>query len=426
MQGELKKIDGDTALKFDYYELPNGLKVVLSEDHTIPSVAINVCYHVGSKNEKPDKRGYAHLFEHLMFEGSKHLKAGEYDRISVFAGGENNAYTTEDKTNYYLLLPSNQLELGLWLESDRLLGCAVTKKSLEIQKGVITEEKNQNCDNRPYGTVNIEFAPKLYKNSGYSWDTIGDMAEVQNANMDDIREFYYSYYIPNNTVLSICGDINIAETKELVEKYFGEISKGKDVVRPEFNELPLNGESRKIIYDDIQFPGIFIGYRIPGEFTKESVSLEILSEILAGGESSKLYRELVYEKQLSNEIASYVDNKESTGVFYIYSVLMPDVETGEVEKIIDRIIDDTGKGMISDKEIEKAKNRIETKLTYKKQSILYKADLFAHFTCFYGNPGMINEILKVYLSVSKDDIIRTVNTYLNMQNRVILTYLPKQ
>ncbi|MFI5144480.1 MAG: M16 family metallopeptidase, partial [Ignavibacteria bacterium] len=261
---------------------------------------------------------------------------------------------------------------------------------------------------------------------GYSWDTIGDMSEVQNANMNDIREFYYNYYIPNNTILSICGDIDVAETKELVEKYFGEIDRGKDVVRPEFNEQPLNGELRKIIYDDIQFPGIFIGYRVPREFTKESVSLEILSEILAGGESSKLYRELVYDKQMSNEIASYVDNKESTGVFYIYSVLMPDIETGDVENIIDRIINDIGEGMLSDKEIEKAKNRIETKLTYKIQSILYKADLFAHFTCFYGNPGLINEILKEYLSVSKDDIIKTVNTYLKKENRVILTYLPKK
>lgn len=412
-------------IKFDYYKLNNGLKVILSEDHTIPSVAINVCYHVGSKNEKRDKRGYAHLFEHLMFEGSKHLKAGEYDRLSVFAGGENNAYTTEDKTNYYLLLPSNQLELGLWLESDRLLGCAVTGKSLEIQKGVIKEEKNQNCDNRPYGSVSIEFAPKLFKKSGYSWDTIGDMKELEKATLDDIKEFYNKYYITNNTILSVCGDIDINETKLLVEKYFGDIKNGGEVPRPEYDELPLEKETRNTIYDDIQFPGIFIGYRIPKEFSKESLSLEILSEILAGGESSRLYRELVYEKRVSSEIASYVDSKESTGIFYVYSILMPGIEINTVENIIDRIFTDIGKGQLEDKEIEKAKNRIETKLTFRKQSILFKADTMAHLACFYDNPGRINYILDEYSSVSKDDIIAVVKKYLIKNNRVILIYLPK-
>ncbi len=426
MHTELKKNIQPDEIKFEYYKLANGLKVVLSEDHTIPSIAINLCYHVGSKNESSDKRGYAHLFEHLMFEGSKNLKPGEYDKISVYSGGENNAYTTEDKTNYYLLLPANQLELGLWLESDRLLGFATTKKSLEIQKGVIKEEKNQNCDNRPYGTVSLEFAPQLFKKSGYRWDTIGDMKEVGDANMDDIRDFYYKYYIPNNTVLSICGDIEIEETKILIEKYFGEIASGDITPSPEFNEQPLREETRKIIYDNVQFPGIFIGYRIPQEFSKESLALEVLSEILSGGDSSRLYKELIYKRQIASEVASYVDSKEHTGIFYIYSILMPNVTVEEVEKIIDGIIGTIAEGDLSNTEIEKVKNKIETKLTYRKQSILFKADMLAHLTCFYDQPELMNQILDKYNSVTKEQIISTVKLYLKKDNRVILTYLPKK
>jgi zinc protease len=425
LHSKIKKNKSD-RIDFIDYKLNNGLNIVLSEDNTIPSVAINLCYHAGSKDELPNKRGYAHLFEHLMFEGSKNLRAGDYDKISIFAGGENNAYTTEDKTNYYLLLPAHQLELGLWLESDRMLEFSVKEENLEIQKGVITEEKNQNCDNRPYGTVSIEFAPKLFKQSSYRWDTIGEMSEVINARIEDIKKFFDKYYIPNNAVLTIVGDIDIHETRFLIEKYFGEIKRGNDVIRPEFNELPLNEETRKTIYDKVQFPGIFIGYRIPKEFTKESFALETLSEILSSGESSRLYKELVYHKQLASEIGCYIDSKEFTGIFYVYCILMPKINVETAEKAINEIIEDVRNGNISSYEIEKAKNRIETKLTYRKQSILFKADILSHLKCFYNNPDLINRLLDNYTSITKEDIIEAAKEYLKRENRVVLIYMPKK
>lgn len=418
--------NNSSRIEITKFQLENGLKVVLSEDHTIPSVAIDLCYHTGSKDESPDKRGYAHLFEHLMFEGSKNLPPGEYDKISVFAGGENNAYTTEDKTNYYILLPSHQLELGLWLESDRMLEFSVNEKSLEIQKEVIKEEKSQNCDNRPYGTVSIEFAPKLFKTSSYGWDTIGDMNEVSCATLEDIKHFFDKFYIPNNAILTVTGDIDISETRYLVEKYFGEIKPGEKISRPAFNESPLGRETRKVIFDKVQFPGIFIGYRIPKEFTKDSIALEVLSEILSSGDSSRLYKELVYVKQIASETACYVDSKEFTGIFYLYCIAMPGVSAETAESEINRIIEEVMDGDIQDKEIEKAKNRIETKLTFRKQSILFKADLLAHLECFYGDPELINDILSRYNSVTKEDIISAAKEYLRKDNRVILIYLPKR
>src|SRR4030095_3641709 len=251
------------GIPFTEHELSNGLKVVLSEDNSIPSVVINLCYHVGSKDEDTDKKGYAHLFEHLMFEGSMNLAPGEYDRLAQKAGCENNAYTTEDKTNYYLLAPANQLEFGLWLESDRMLGFSISEESLEVQKGVVIEEKKQNFDNRPYGSVNLEFPPRLFAGSSYGWDVIGDAGDIERAAIGDIKSFYEKHYVPGNAVLSIAGDMNTDKTIQLVETYFGSIPKGANGNRIMFEEEKLNSEVRDNIFDEIQLPGIFIAYKTP-------------------------------------------------------------------------------------------------------------------------------------------------------------------
>lgn len=414
-----------SMVHFSEFELDNGLKVILSKDSSIPSVVINLCYHVGSKDEEPDKTGYAHLFEHLMFEGSKNVPPGDYDRLSLLAGGENNAYTNEDKTNYYIVLPSNQLEFGLWLESDRMLEFAVSEEALETQKGVVIEEKKQMFDNRPYGSVSLEFAPKLFPISNYRWDTIGEDEHIENASLSDIRDFYNKFYVPNNVVLSIVGDIDIEDTKNLVNEYFGSIPRGTQLHKQEFRELPLTGETRKVIHDNIQLPGLFMGYRIPEETSKEFYTMDILSDILSTGDSSRFYNELVYEKQIASEIGCYVDGKEFSGVFYIYAILMPGRTIEELETEIDKIFDDVKAGKLLQNELQKIKNRIESRNAYRLQTILAKAELLTHYKIFYKDANLINTNIHNYMNINLEDIKNSTVKFLNKDNRVVLHYLPK-
>ncbi len=417
-------------VEFTEHTLPNGLKVVLTPDSTIPSVAINLCYHVGSKNEDNNKRGYAHLFEHLMFEGSKNIAPGDYDRLSLQKGCENNAYTTEDKTNYYLLAPANELEFGLWLESDRMLEFSVTEESLKIQKGVVIEEKKQVFDNRPYGSVSMELAPLLYKNNGYSWDTIGDVKDLKKATLNDIKEFYERFYVPNNAVLTIAGDFEADNAVMLTEKYFGGIPAGKysnTELRngAEFTDQPLQGEVVKIVYDDVQLPGIFGAYKLPKENSDEFFAFDILTDILSTGESSRLYNELVYKKQLVSDVGCWVEGREYSSLLQFYAILMPDVTIEEVQSEIDRIFDETAGGAITARELEKIKNRIETRHAYRVQTNLARADMLSHYKTFYNEPGMINTNIERYNSITLDDIHSAAEKYLKNAGRVILNYLPK-
>jgi len=423
---EKPKGNKKNSIHFEEYSLSNGLNVVLSEDHTIPSVAINLCYHVGSKDEEPGRTGFAHLFEHLMYEGSVNLPKGQYEFFTASAGGENNAYTTEDKTNYYLLLPSNQIELGLWLESDRMLGCAVNETSLETQKKVIIEEKKQNFDNRPYGSVSLEFAPRLFPGTGYGWDTIGNINDIREAKLDDVNAFFRRYYTPNNSVLSITGSFDTPEAFKLIEKYFGEIKPGENIIRNKFDVNNSHIELKEKITDKIQFPGIFLGYRIPRENSREYYAFDLLTEILAGGDSSRLYKNLVYDKQLASEVGCWADGKEFAGVMHLYVILLPGAEISAAEEELNVIFDNICTKGIETRELQKAKNRIETKSYFRKQYILAKADLFAHYKTFYNNPGLINTVQNNYLSVTEDDILNFSKKFLRKENRVELLYCPEE
>jgi zinc protease len=417
--------DNSYNIPFEEFELDNGLKVVLSRDSSIPSAAINICYKVGSKDEDITKRGLAHLFEHLMFEGSKNVPNGLYDKFCLMAGGENNAYTNEDKTNYYIVLPSHQLELGLWLESDRMHEFSVTGGSLETQKGVVIEEKKQVFDNKPYGTVSLEFPPRLYRTGGYSWDTIGYEEDISSTSLKDTKKFFENFYNPNNAVLSIAGDINYDSAIKLINKYFGDIPKRTVQRTGSFENLYSTGEVRENIYDNIQFPGIFMAYKVPAEGTPEQFAFDILADILTTGESSRFYKKLVYEKQMVSEIGCYADTKEFTGVFYIYCILMPGIKTGDAELEIEGIINDIRTNGVSENELQKIKNRIETRFAYRKQSIVHKADLLAHYKTFHNDPSIINSVINRYLNITMNDISDAVGNYLVNENRVILNYLPK-
>ncbi|CUS99944.1 Predicted Zn-dependent peptidase [Candidatus Kryptobacter tengchongensis] len=415
--------------KIDFVEftLENGLHVILHEDHSTPIVAVNVCYHVGSKNEKPDKTGFAHLFEHLMFDGSKNVKRGEFDKYISQAGGYDNAYTTEDKTNYYEVLPSNYLELALWLESDRMLEFSIQEISLITQREVVKEERRWRYENRPYGSAWIKISEKSFKKHPYRWPVIGYQEHLDKASMDDVKEFYETFYVPNNAVLVIAGDIDIERTKKLVEKYFADIPKGPDnIPHPSPEDEPLENEIREVVEDiNAPLPAVFMSYRIPEEGNPDSYALALLSNILSVGESSRLYQRLVYRDKIANEVETYSDSREHPGLFLIYAIANPGFSSDTLEKVIDEEIDKIKNYGVEEKELEKAKNKIESALVSARQTVQGKADLLAHYYTFYKNPALVNREIDKYRSVTVEDIKRVAQMYLDSKRRVILHYLPK-
>lgn len=415
--------------KIDFVEftLENGLHVILHEDHSTPIVAVNVCYHVGSKNEKPDKTGFAHLFEHLMFDGSKNVKRGEFDKYISQAGGYDNAYTTEDKTNYYEVLPSNYLELALWLESDRMLEFSIQEISLVTQREVVKEERRWRYENRPYGSAWIKISEKSFKKHPYRWPVIGYQEHLDKASMDDVKEFYETFYVPNNAVLVIAGDIDVEKTKKLVEKYFADIPKGPDnIPHPSPEDEPLENEIREVVEDiNAPLPAVFMSYRIPEEGNPDSYALALLSNILSVGESSRLYQRLVYKDKIANEVETYSDSREHPGLFLIYAIANPGFSSDTLEKVIDEEIDKIKNYGVEEKELEKAKNKIESALVSARQTVQGKADLLAHYYTFYKNPALVNREIDKYRSVTVEDIKRVAQIYLDSKRRVILHYLPK-
>jgi zinc protease len=415
--------------KVDFVEftLDNGLHVILHEDHSTPIVAVNICYHVGSKNEKENKTGFAHLFEHLMFDGSMNVKRGEFDKYITQAGGYDNAYTTEDKTNYYEVLPSNYLELALWLESDRMLSFSIQEISLKTQREVVKEERRWRYENRPYGSAWIKISEKSYKKHPYRWPVIGYQEHLDNASMDDVREFYETFYVPNNAVLVIAGDIDIERTKELVQKYFGEIKKGPEQIpRPSPFDEPIDGEVREVVEDvNAPLPAVFMSYRIPEEGNPDSYALALLSNILSVGESSRLYQRLVYRDKIANEVETFADVREHPGLFLVYAISNPGFSSDTLEKVIDEEIEKIKNYGVDEKELEKAKNKIESALVSARQTVQGKADLLAHYYTFFKDAGLINTEIAKYRKVTVEDIKRVAQKYLTSNNRVILHYLPK-
>lgn len=415
--------DDRSSIKFEQFTLDNGLRVILHQDNSIPSLAINVCYHVGSKNDFPQRRGFAHLFEHLMFEGSPNLIPGEYDKYCIQSGGDNNAYTNYDVTSYQLLLPSNCLELGLWLESNRMSGFSVDEEQFEIQKNVVIEEKKQNYDNRPFGSAEIKLAENLFHGTSYGWEVIGNEQDISESRLDDAKLFFGTYYNPNNAVLVICGDIDIEETKLLVKNYFGSISSGNGISKTLFHPVKTNGKLLTI-YDNIQTPGIFIGYKIPQENSREYYAFQLLSIILSSGESSRLHKEILYNKQFVSDIGCFVDPREYESVFSFYGFLQPEIGCDAVQKEISEILHDIKENGIKEEELNKALNIVQMREHLRKQTNLSKADLLSHYSVIYDEPELINTAIRNYSTITKDEIVSYLKLFLTHENSVTLYYLP--
>lgn len=414
------------SLEYKEHTLDNGLKIVMSKFGNIPMVAVNTTFHVGSKDEDENKTGLAHLFEHLMFEGSQNIPKGKFDEILTNNGGDSNAYTSWDSTSYYLTIPSNHLETGLWLDSDRIHGFNVSEESLEIQKDVVLEEKLMYVDNSPYGSVEEESSKRLFSTSGYRWPIIGNMDDLKKVTLTDLKNFFESYYKPDNAVISIVGDIDYDNTVKLVEKYYGNISRGRQIERKRYYEENIETEIREDIYDAIQLEGKFIFYRLPEIGTKDYYTMSLLNGLLSEGESSRFYRELEYKNELVNESDSNLYGMEKVSLLCLSFLAMKGKNLEVIENKIEEIINEIKAGNISDNEITKIKNKIETFYNSKRQSIVSLADRFSYFKTFYNDCSKINFEIIDYVSTTREDIISAANKYLNNNQRLVLNYLPKK
>ena len=424
MTGTLAK---SQTIKFEKYTLPNGLKVILHEDHSAPVVAVTALYHVGSKNEDTARTGFAHFFEHLLFEGSENIKRGEFDKYVTNAGGALNANTSQDRTFYYELLPSNQVDLGLWLESERMMHAKIEQIGVNTQREVVKEEKRQRMDNRPYGSFLTEMLKRAYKLHPYQWSPIGSMDHLNAAKLEEFIQFYKTYYVPNNCVLSIAGDISIPELKKKIESYFGPIAKGTlPINRPSIKEPPLGGEVRDNIYDNIQLPAIFHAYRAPKQGGDEYYAFNVLSTILSGGASSRMNKTLVDNKQLAVAAQSVPFFNEDDGLFIALTIANMGVKVETLEASMDSVVNELKLGLVGEREFQKVKNQITTELVDSKATMAGIAESLANNEVYFGDANLINTELDKYNKVTREDVLKVAKKYLNKENRVVLHYLPKE
>ena len=413
------------TIQFEKYTLPNGLKVILHEDHSAPVVAVTALYHVGSKNEDTARTGFAHFFEHLLFEGSQNIKRGEFDKYVTNAGGQLNANTSQDRTFYYELLPSNQLDLGLWLESERMMHAKIEQVGVNTQREVVKEEKRMRMDNRPYGSFLNEMLKRAFKVHPYKWSPIGSMEHLNAAKLEEFIQFYKTYYVPNNCVLSIAGDFDKASVKKKIEAYFAAIPKGAEVKRPSIVEPPLGGEVRDIIEDNVQLEGVFQAYRAPKQGGDEYYAFNVLSNILSGGESSRMNKTLVDAKQLAVAAQSVPYFNEDEGVFITLAIANAGVKAANLEKNIDSVVADLQTNLVSEREFQKVKNQITTDWVSTKGTMAGIAENLANFEVYFGDANLVNTELEKYNKVTREDVLKVAKKYLNKDNRVVLYYVPK-
>jgi len=414
------------AIEFEEYTLDNGLHVILHQDNTTPVVAVNVMYHVGSKNETPDRTGFAHFFEHLMFQGTEHIGRGEFSEIVEKAGGSLNAWTSFDITNYFVLMPSNQLELGLWLESERMLHPVVDSTGVAIEKDVVTEEMKQTRDNRPYGRILTETIKRAFSEHPYQWDVLGKDEHIRNAEVHEFAEFHSMFYVPNNAVLVVAGDIDIEETKRMVDDYFGDIPKGEqEMRRPDVVEPPLTYEKRDTFYDNIQLPAIIHAYQIPAMGEPDYYAVDMLGNLLSGGQSSRLYRSLVIEQELAMTVQAIPLGLEDPGLFIIFALPNMGVDVAELEAAIDAEVDKVRQEMISATELQKLYNQFETRKVGDNTTMGRLASNLANLYLIHGDANLINTEIDRYMAITKEDINRAAVEFFNPERRVVLYYLPK-
>jgi zinc protease len=418
------------SVPYSRFTLPNGLTVILHEDHTTPTVSVNAWYHVGSARERRGRTGFAHLFEHLMFEGSAHVPEGKFDQWLEAVGGENNGSTTTDRTNYWIDIPSNALELALFLESDRMayLVNAMTKEKVNGQRDVVKNERRQSYENRPYGMASIILDENLYNpHHPYSWPTIGSMSDLSAASYEDVVEFFRSYYGPNNASISIAGDIDTGKVRPLVEKWFRDVPAGP-AVPPIAPPAAFLTEEKRLLYEDkVSLPRLYMAWLSPAMFRPGDAELDVLSNILAGGKNSRLYKRLVYDLQIAQDVSAYQSSSQLSSTFMIIATARSGRALKEIESVIQEELHRIREESPTQHERDRAVNQIEASYLDRLEGVGGfggKADqLNAYFTQT-GNPDYFNEDLARYRAIDTDDISSIAATVLRDDARVVLSVVP--
>jgi zinc protease len=416
-------------LSLDEYKLTNGLRVVLNEDHSAPLVAVNLWYHVGSKNERPGRTGFAHLFEHMLFSGSEHVGNNEHFRYVQSVGGVLNGTTFFDRTNYFETLPSNYLALGLWLESDRMgfFLPALTQEKLDIQREVVKEERRQRYDNVPYGTAFERLLHLAYDSDySYHWPTIGSMEDLGAASLDDIREFFATWYRPDNCTLTVVGDFAPDEAKRLVEQYFSGIPSGGSFPKFEASRTPASHEKRETFASPVQLPRIYRLYHLPKMGDADWIHADLLSTIMASDKASRLDRVLVHEKQIAQDVAMYVLPTEATGILLLQATAREGVSIDTIESAIDEQIAELAVKGITEDELTRAKNRAEVDYAHQLETFDARADLLGMMSTYFGDPSLIERWLDPYRSATADDLAHVARKYLIPENRVTSLFIPER
>ena len=414
------------SISFEEYDLDNGLHVILHQDNNAPVVTTSVMYHVGAKDEQPDRTGFAHFFEHLLFEGTENIERGQWFSIVTENGGTNNANTTDDRTYYYEVFPSNNLELGLWMESERMLHPIINQIGVETQNEVVKEEKRLRVDNQPYGKFLENVKKNLFRKHPYRWTTIGEMEHLDAATLDEFLAFNKKFYVPNNAVLVVAGDIDIASTKKMVQDYFGDIPRGADIERNYEKDEPITETISATAYDsNIQIPAVINAYRTPGFSERESRVLDMISTYLSDGPSSKLYKKLVDEKKMALQTGAFNISQEDYSMYVIFGLPLGDNTLDDLVSEMDEEIVKIQGQLISERDYQKLQNKIENGFVNSNASIEGIANSLARYYMLYDDTNLINTEIDIYRSITREEIKDVANKYLNPNQRLVLEYLPE-
>lgn len=414
-------------VEFEEYDLDNGMHVILHQDNTAPVVITSVMYHVGAKDENPERTGFAHFFEHLLFEGTENIKRGEWFNIVTANGGSNNANTTDDRTYYYEIFPSNSVELGLWMESERLMHPIINQIGVDTQNEVVKEEKRLRVDNQPYGRFLAEVKKNLFFKHPYRWATIGSMEHLDAATLEEFQAFNKKFYVPNNAVLVVAGDIDKPSVKKMIKEYFGPIPRGAEVVRGLPREEPITEALEATAYDpNIQIPAIFAAYRTPSQKSRDSYVLNMISSYLSGGKSAVLYKKLVDEQKQALQVQAVNLSQEDYGIYAMFALPLGETDLDTLLAEMDEEIVKVQSELISERDYQKLQNQFENRFVNSNSSIAGIAHSLADYYMLYGDVNLINNEIEIYRSITREEIQTIAKQYLNPNQRLVLKYLPQK